>query len=197
MKLNSIIEGISLVILVFGLIFSFLFFYSYPLKGFNLNQNMKDYSIRFYFLLLFLLILYIFILPLIVVNIVNSDKFITFKNEFINKCINNTDPCFMNMDDSNSESNVRNNEESIITIKDNTSGNKITVPYINPVQLNISNNNSNNIIEVVNVTRENSSENNFIHSDNVVINNIPNSELLQNRTNSSQSLDLSNFPTDT
>jgi hypothetical protein len=86
-----------------------------------------------------------FILPLIIVNIVNSDKFIIFKNDFINKCINNIEPCYMdNSNQAESSTNFR-------RFTDNNAQNTVTVnlPNINDInELEVSGNNTNNSVTV-------------------------------------------------
>ena len=82
-KINTFIDGIYLFIIGLGIISSIIFIHYYPIKEFNLNTNMKNYSIWVYLFILLLVIFYILILPLIIINVINSDKFILFKNNII------------------------------------------------------------------------------------------------------------------
>jgi hypothetical protein len=148
------------LILGFGIVSSLIFIYCYPLKGFNINTNIKDYPIYVYILFLFFTLIYIFIFPFILVNIINSAKFIEFKENFINKCINNTEPNYMDENNriiSRSDSNLSNasssttpgsdeSSNSISTIRNNNANNEISV--IGSELVDISNNNSNNPIRI-------------------------------------------------
>jgi hypothetical protein len=88
LKLNLFIENIYLYIIIGGVLFSLVFMYYYPLKDFNFNNNTKTYSIWVYCLLFIFFIFYIFIIPLIIINIINSEKYILFKEMIINKYVN-------------------------------------------------------------------------------------------------------------
>jgi hypothetical protein len=57
---------------------------------------MKGYSLWVYLFLLLFILFYILLLPLIIINIINSDQFISFKNEFINNSIKNVEPHYIN-----------------------------------------------------------------------------------------------------
>jgi hypothetical protein len=142
-KLNLFIDNIYIYILFLGIIISLTFIYYYPLKEFTFDINNKGYSIWIYLLLLFTLF-YIFIVPLIVINIINSDKIIQFKENFIEKCIQNTKPNFMDNNPNESSSSVNHS-----IIRGNLHNNKFIIPDNNYDQLKISDNLSNNVIEVV------------------------------------------------
>ena len=85
-KLNTFIEGVYLSIISIGIISSIVFLYYYPLKSFNLipSTNIKDNSLWVYVLLLVFMLFYILILPLMIINVINSDKFMLFMNNLIN-----------------------------------------------------------------------------------------------------------------
>jgi hypothetical protein len=85
-KLNSFIEGIYFIIISLGVISSLVFLYCNPLTSFNLisKNNLNDKSLWIYLLLLLFILFYMLILPLIIINIINTDKFKIFKNDLIN-----------------------------------------------------------------------------------------------------------------
>jgi hypothetical protein len=84
LKLNLFIENIYLYIIIFGILFSLIFIYYYPLKGFNLKNN-NPYPISVYLLLFVFFIFYIFIIPLIIINVINSEKYLLFQERIIRK----------------------------------------------------------------------------------------------------------------
>jgi len=128
-KLSLFINYIDLFILITGILSSLIFFYNYPLKEFTLNTNIKTYPIWVYLLLIFFFIFYIFIFPLTIFKIVESDKFISIKNDFMNKCLEN----------------ITNNMESELKVENNNTQNQnsINIPNRNRLEI-IGNNSSNN-----------------------------------------------------
>lgn len=87
-KLNTFIDDIYLIIISLGILTSIIFFYNYPCvinKSLNINiDNMKDYPIWVYVLLLVFMLFYILIIPLIIINVLKSDKFMFFMKNLIN-----------------------------------------------------------------------------------------------------------------
>jgi hypothetical protein len=157
-KLNVFIENIYLYIIVGGILSSFVFFNYYPINKFYLNTNVKEYSLFIYLLfilfiyLLFILFIlfYLFILPFIFIKVINNDKLLTFKNDFIKQCYDNTD--FNYMSSQNSGRRVINN----------LNNNTISVPDNNNLEL--SNNLSNNQVIVRNNTQVNLTVNHHNYS---------------------------------
>jgi hypothetical protein len=112
-KLSLFINNVDLFILLFGIIFSLIFIYNFKFKfKFILNSNIKTLPIWVYLLIIFFFIFYIFIFPLTIFKIIDSDKFISFKDDFINKCLENVE---CNMDN---ELRIENNthNQSIISV---------------------------------------------------------------------------------
>ena len=128
-KLSLFINNVDIFILTSGIISSIIFFYNYPLRKFTLNTNIKTFSIWVYLLLLFFFIFYIFIFPFIIFNIIESDKFISFKNDFINKCLENI---------------TNNMDNSDLRIENNRQQNTIDLPNRNRLAV-IGNENNNSI----------------------------------------------------
>ena len=131
-KLNTFIDGIYLVITGLGIISSIIFIYYYPLKGFNFKNNNKNYPIWVYLILLIIILFYMLILPLLILNIINSDKFIYFKNEFINNSIKSVEPNLME-----SNSNTTRDSSSIITDNNRLEDNIVQIPKTNNITNNI------------------------------------------------------------
>jgi hypothetical protein len=95
---------------------------------------------------------YVIILPLIIVNIINSDKFITFKNEFIDKCIKQIEPNFMDNNSSSSHSDTSHKTTSTLRENNRVVNTGNTIDISNSDRLEICDNNSvimsNNTIKV-------------------------------------------------
>jgi len=110
-KLSLFINNVDLFILLFGIIFSLIFIYNFKFK-FILSSNIKTYPIWVYLMLILIFIFYIFIFPLTINKIIDSDKFISLKDDFINKCLQNVE---CNMDN---ELRIENNthNQSIISV---------------------------------------------------------------------------------
>jgi hypothetical protein len=197
-KLSLFINNVDLFILISGLIFSFIFIYNYPLKSFILNTNIKTYPIWVYLLLILLFILWIFIFPFIIFKIIESDKFISFKNDLINKCLENISN---NMDADNDslivENNISNHQNTIsvpnrnrleitrnitsdnnsITVRDNR--NSLTLHQVNIENYNVGTQTVNNLPQL---TNENNLLTNENQGNNLLNNNNPN-PLLTNNNN--------------
>ena len=87
-KLNTFIDGIYLFIIGLGIISSLVFIYYYPLTSFNFNVNIKIYPIWVYLLFFTFILFYMLILPLLIMNIIHSDKFHFFKqnDQYLDLC---------------------------------------------------------------------------------------------------------------
>lgn len=151
-KLNLFIDGIYLFIITLGILSTIIFIYCYSLPGFNINQNLKEYSLKCYLFFIFILIFYMFAFPLCVINIINSDKFINFFKDYdlldFNDYIKRT---YSYMNNPNSPSSTEQENVSIpsTTIRNNNSYNPIIVATDSGENLDISDNNANNGIRVV------------------------------------------------
>jgi hypothetical protein len=151
LKLNVFIENVYLYIIVGGILSSFVFFNYYPINKFYLNTNVKEYSLYVYLLLIFFIMFYLFILPFIFIKVINSDKMLLFKNDFIKQCLNNIE-CNMSNPDSNRRviNNLNNNRNTIsipdsdnLNISNNISGNTNAIEIRNNNQVNLTVNHNN------------------------------------------------------
>jgi hypothetical protein len=104
-----------------------------------------------------------FIFPLIVINVINSDKFIAFKNDFINDLLKKT---YCYMDGSSDSNTIRNSDESNRTVnRIDTGSNRITISN-DEVRTANTIVTSNNVIEI-----EHRNNTNNFNIDNLQINN--------------------------
>jgi hypothetical protein len=146
-KLSLFIDGIYLFIICFGIVGSINFYYAFPnLFSFNISQTFADYSIYVYLLFIFFIVFYMFIFPLMVINIVNSDKFITYfatlNNKLINDVIKNTFN-YMNNPTNNFNTQIENSHNRIIV---SSSSN---LPVSNNFNTNVINND--NSIQIIKI----------------------------------------------
>jgi hypothetical protein len=147
LKLSLIIDNVYLYTITLGIVSSLIFFTLKPITLFNLNYNINNYSIWNYLLLFFFIIFYMFILPLTILKIIESEKFIEFKGDYLKQCVHQVKANCIDSDSDNST--IRNIEESTRIVRNNNSNNRIILPN-DPTVAEISGNNSGNIIEVVN-----------------------------------------------
>lgn len=149
-KLNIFIENIYLYIIISSILSSFVFFHYYPINNFYLNNNIKEYSLFVYLLFIFFILFYLLILPFICVKIINCEKMLTFKNDFIKQCLDNT----YNMSNPDSGrriiNNLNNNINTIsvpdsdnLNISNNISGNTNAIEVRNNNQINLTVNHNN------------------------------------------------------
>jgi hypothetical protein len=185
-KLNLFIDNIYLYILVSGIISSLIFFYYYPIKSFNINTNIKHYPIWIYLLLLFFIIFYMFIFPLIIVNIINSDKFILLKELYLKKIINSNlhnnmlpNPnknnlliCNNNSYSNNYELEYNNLLKSLVSDFPSIENDEDIDTVINHNNINMINNNDNIDNNNNNNSNNNDNNNNNTNNNNNYINNL-------------------------
>jgi hypothetical protein len=151
-KLNIFIENVYLYIIVLGVLSSFVFFNYYPINNFYLNTNIKEYSLYVYLLFIFFILFYLFILPFIFINIINSEKMLSFKNDFIKQCYENTQNHNMSSQNPSRRviNNLNNNRNTIsvpdsdnLNISNNISGNTNAIEVRNNNQVNLTVNHNN------------------------------------------------------
>lgn len=180
-KLNLFINFIYLYILILGLIGSYIFFIYYPLKNFNFynNNNIKDYPIYIYLLLLLFIIFYMFIFPLIVINIINSEKFVLLKDLYFKKVINsnvynnmfpnpnNNNLLIINSNSNNTDLEYNNIRNISLINSSNLNPHLIDINNNNNYDDNINNNNINNNIDIDNNNTNNNNTNNNNYKNNL------------------------------
>lgn len=135
-KLNLVMDNIYIFIISFGIISSLIFINYYPLHDFNnplLLERSKDYPFYIYLIIIIFLVFYMFVFPLIMINMINSEKFINYilkdSKEF-NTVLKYIEPNYMN----------NSNRRLISNNTIDNSGN--TIEIVDSENLEVSGNNS-------------------------------------------------------